>query len=209
METVSLSVATQFYVQSRKQLKKFSKQLKFLTSIAHCFDTKPLQQHYFETLSQVTTLFFKLRYDVSRIRCKIEMMKKRSIVLSGNDHLNGHLLNQENLHMEMVDQHASPEFQEPIVNRRPILKFQPIHKRKHFRKNRTLRQYFISISFYSLENLQIYFFRNIAFIHVVVPLIRNIFYFLFDNCLNLEKFFVGSNFFKLVFYFFSLFSFVS
>jgi len=205
MENDILLLASQTYVQNRNQLKKYSKQLKFISSNAHRFDTKPLQQIYFESLSQITTELFLCRYGLANLRRSIEK-KKRSIILSGNDHPNGHSPNQENLHTEMVDQHASPEFQEPIVNRRPILKFQPIHKRKHFRKNRTLRQYFIFISFFVLENLQIYFFRNIAFKHVVVPLFRNIFYFLFDNCLNLEKFFIGSFFSQInllffVFYF--------
>jgi len=194
-----LDVDDLFFIRS---LKTNSKKLKLVSEHAHKCITPSLQKQYYVAISEITTLYFHLRFETSSLlRRKKELWKKRWKTTSENDHPSDQSLNQGNLHMETLNQDASPEFEESIIKQRPILKIQPIYKRKHFRKNRNLRQYFIFISFYVLENLQLYFFRNIAFRHVVAPLIRNKFYFLFGNRLNLEKFFLGFIFLNFVFYF--------
>ena len=57
------------------------------------------------------------------------------------------------------DINAAPDCHEPMINKSARLKIVHKQKRKHFRKNRKLRQYFIFVFFFGFLNLEIYLIR--------------------------------------------------
>ena len=148
--------------------------------------------------NQLTSLYFSVSFSLANSRARVANFKR---VRDKENDLHHKVTITSNVESTQEPPADSQKI-EPIIRQLPIvLRIANKEKRRHFRKNRNLHAYIISVSFFYFFVLYFIKFRNLIFVFIIPQALQLFLFYIFSFSPHVLLInFIGSNFSIYIFF---------